>query len=398
MIRIGAPFIEIGRDFVYVKSHIVDDIQQKDMIVWYRSDLEYGKYFNDDVLDAFVLPMVLCGIKYQEDIEVDGYISEKLFYNIRNNLVYTLSIPFHPRQLIDVRCKGTKVVNYRPTAVGCGCSLGVDSFSAMLRHMSDDCPVGYRITHLTNFNIGAYGNEFEKGHKSFLKALETVREFSEKEGMPLVLIESNFGDFFKGLTFNWSGPVRTMSTALSMQKLFHRYYYASGHANIDFEITDIMGHFASLVIPMLSTENIEFIVADQDRSRVDKTAAIADNPLAQKYLHVCLREIRANNQGKEYLRDVKYRNCTRCDKCWRTLITLDILGVTEMYREIFDVDYFYSIKNSIIEDVLMNRRNNLFKNEIYQLMIEKNYQIPPALLRRIKAKRVVNKIKNVFGR
>lgn len=396
MIRIGSPYIETKGQYTYVSSHIVDEAQGIDIIAWYRSDIEYGKYFNDDVLDAFVLPMILCGIKFQEDIDVDGYISEKLYYNIKNNIVYTLSIPFHPKRLINVRCKGTKVMNYTPMAVGCGCSLGVDSFSAMLRHMSDDCPNGFKITHLTNFNIGAYGNDFEKGHRSFLKALESVREFSKTEGLPLVLIESNLGIFFKNLTFNWSGPVRTMSTALSMQKFFHRYYYASGHSNEDFEITDIMGHFASLVIPMFSTENIEFIVADQDRSRVDKTIAIADNPLVQKYLHVCLREIRANNQGKEYLRDVAYRNCTRCDKCWRTLISLDILGLTEKYRDIFDIDYFYSIKNEIIEDIIINRKNNLFKNEIYQLMIQSHYEIPKGLLRKMKVRFFFRTIKAKF--
>lgn len=398
MIRIEQPRIETKENYTYVSSHIVDEVQGIDMNAWYRADLEYGKYFNEDVLDAFVLPMVLCGIKYQEDIEVDGFISEKLYYNIKNNLIYTLSIPFHSKQLIDVRCKGTKVMNYSPIAVGCGCSLGVDSFSAMLRHMSDDCPASFRITHLTNFNIGAYGNDFEKGHISFLKALESVQEFADTEGMPLVLVESNMGAFFKHHTFNWSGPVRTMSTALAMQKFFRRYYYASGHSNADFEITDIMGHFASLVIPMFSTENIEFIVADQDRSRVDKTIAIADNPLAQKYLHVCLREIRANNQGKEYLRDVNYRNCTRCDKCWRTLITLDILGLTEKYRGIFDVEYFYTIRNSIIEDVIKNRKNNLFKNEIYQLMLEKNYNIPPRILRKMKVRDFFSSIKSKIVR
>lgn len=396
MIRIASPVIEKKDGYIYVTSHIVDEIQGLDMIAWYRSDLEYGQYFNDDVLDAFVLPMLLCGIKYKEDIEVDGFLSEKLYYNIKNNLIYTLSIPFHSERLIEVRSKGTKVMNYTPTAVGCGCSLGVDSFSAMLRHFSPECPDGFKITHLTNFNVGAYGNDFEKGHESYLKALESVREFSENEGFPLVLIESNMGAFFKEQTFNWSGPVRTMSTALSMQKLFRRYYYASGHNNADFEITDIMGHFASLVIPMFSTENIEFIVADQDRSRVEKTIAIADNPLTQKYLHVCLREIRANNQGKEYLRDVKFRNCTRCDKCWRTLITLDVLGLTEKYKDIFDLDFFYSIKNSIIEDVVMNRDNNLFKKEIFQLMIERKYEIPSRILRKSRINQFKKLLKSKF--
>ena len=396
MIKIGSSIIENKEGYLYVSSHVVDEAQGIDTVAWYRSDLEYGQYFNDDVLDAFVLPMLLCAIKYKEDIEVDGFISEKLYYNIKNNIIYTLSIPFHSEKLIEVRCKGTKVMKYTPTAVGCGCSLGVDSFSAMLRHFSPECPEGFKITHLTNFNVGAYGNDFEKGHESYLKTLESVREFSEKEGFPLVMIESNMGLFFKEQTFNWSGPVRTMSTALSMQKLFHRYYYASGHNNADFEITDIMGHFASLVIPMFSTENIEFIVADQDRSRVEKTIAIADNPLTQKYLHVCLREIRANNQGKEYLRNIKFRNCTRCDKCWRTLITLDILGLTEKYKNIFDVEYFNSIKDSIIEDIVMNKNINLFKNEIYQLMLERKYHIPTRIIQKAKIISFIKRIKKKF--
>ena len=396
MITIGSPSINRQEDGIYVCSHIVDDAQRIDTIAWYRSDFEYGIFFNEDVLDAFVLPMILPAIKYQEDIQVDGYISEKLLYSINRYLVYTLTIPFPNKRFIHVKCKGTKVINYNSKAVGCGCSLGVDSFSAILRHLDSNCPEGYRITHLTNFNIGAYGNDFDKSHASYIKALESVEEFAKNENIPLVLIESNIGKFFKDLTFNWSGPVRTMSTALAMQKLFHRYYYASGHSNADLEITDIMGHFASLVIPMLSTENIEFIVADQDRSRIDKTVAIAENPLVQKYLHVCLREIRANNQGKEYLRDIKFRNCSRCDKCLRTLITLDILGVVEKFGNIFDLEYFYSIHDSIIEDIVINKDNNLFKNEIYKLMIERNYKIPSRVLRKIKLKQFLRKIKTII--
>jgi hypothetical protein len=375
MITIKKPHIEIRNQNYYLISEISCDTENITGEIWYKATEEYADYLVDEVADAFVLPMLLVALKNQEDIKVEAPISEKLYYNIKKNILYTLSIPLNVGHKINVDCEGYIAPSFQPTAVGCGCSLGVDSFSAMIGHMSKDCPKSFRITHFTNFNVGAYGNDFEKSEQFFLETLTDVRKYAQEKGMPLVLLESNFGLFFEGDNFNWSGPVRTMSAVLALQKLFKRYYYASGTTNEGFQYTTTMCEFASLIIPMFSTENTEFIVADQDKTRIEKTAAIVDNPDAQHYLDVCWKRIKANRGETRYLQ-YPYKNCTRCSKCQRTLLTIDILGYTDKFKEIFDVEYFKQNRDEIVKNYVTRKDENHYFQEVYQLMIEKGYPIP----------------------
>ncbi len=375
MITIKKPYIENRNQSYYLISEISSTVENITKEIWYRTTEEYADYLVEEVADAFVLPMLLVALKNQEDIKVEAPISEKLYYNIKNNILYTLSIPLHVNHKINVDSEGYVTPSFQPTAVGCGCSLGVDSFSAMIGHMSADCPKDFRITHLTNFNVGAYGNDFEKTEQFFHEALPDVRKYAQEKGLPLVLLESNFGPFFEGVNFNWCGPLRTMSAVLSLQKLFKRYYYASSCTNKDFNFGMGMGDFASLLLPMISTDNTEIIVADQDKTRIEKTASIVDNPEAQHYLDVCWKRIKANRGDTRYLQ-YPYKNCTRCSKCQRTLLTIDILGYTDNFKEVFDVEYFKQNRDEIVRNYVARKDENHHFHEVYQLMIEKGYPIP----------------------
>ena len=374
MITIKKPHIETRNNGYYVISEICSTTENINKEIWYRTTEEYADYLVDEVADAFVLPMLLIALKNQEDIKVEAPISEKLYYNIKNNVLYTLSIPLHVNYKINVDCDYV-TTSFQPAAVGCGCSLGVDSFSAMIRHMSEDCPKGFRITHFTNFNVGAYGNDFEKSEQFFHEVLTDVRKYAKEKGMPLVLVESNFGVFFEGMNFNWCGPVRTMSAVLALQKLFKRYYYASGSTNEDFKYTDTLCEFASLIIPMFSTENTEFIVADQDKTRIEKTASIVENADAQHYLDVCWKRIKANRGDTRYLQ-YPFKNCTHCTKCQRTLLTIDILGYADKFKEIFDLEYFKNNRDDIVRNYIARKDENHYYQEVYQLMLDKGYPIP----------------------
>ena len=375
MITIKKPYIEIRNKCYYLISEISCNSKNINKEIWYRTTEEYADYLVDEVADAFILPMLLVALKNQEDIKVEAPISEKLYYNIKNNILYTLSIPLHVNHKINVDCEGYATPSFQPTAVGCGCSLGVDSFSAMIRHMSNDCPKSFRITHLTNFNVGAYGNDFEKSEQFYHDALPDVRKYALEKGLPLVLLESNFGLFFEGVNLNWCGPVRTMSAVLSLQKLFKRYYYASSCANKDLIFGMGMSDFAALLLPMISTDNTEIIVADQDKTRIEKTLAIVDNPDAQHYLDVCWKRIKANRGITQYLQ-YPYKNCTRCSKCQRTLLTIDILGYSDKFKEVFDVEYLKQNRDEIVRNFIARKDENHYFQEVYQLMIDKGYPIP----------------------
>ena len=62
------------------------------------------------------------------------------------------------------------------------------------------------------------------------------------------------------------------------------------------------------------------------KTRFEKTRDVANYPPARKYLHVC-----THDDGP---------CCNTCEKCCRTIMTLDALGRLDDFRDIFDVDYY----------------------------------------------------------
>ena len=394
MIIIKKPHIEIRDESYVLISKICSTKENINEEIWYKTTKEYAEFLVDEVADAFVLPMLLVALRNQEDIKIEAPISEKLYYNIKNNILYTLSIPLNVNHKLNVYCDEYITPSFHPTGVGCGCSLGVDSFSAMIGHMSSECPKGFRITHLTNFNVGAYGNDYETATTFYQEVLPDVKKYAELNDIPLVLLESNFGIYFKGVNFNWCGPIRTMAAALSLQKLFRRYYYASGSANKDFKYSQTMSDFVSLIVPLLSTDNTELLVVDQNKNRIEKTIAIADNENVHKYLDVCWKRVQACNRGRTDLLSYNFRNCTRCNKCLRTLLTIDVLGKTEKFKEIFDIEYFNQHKREILLDLVENKNQDHYRHELFEFMLERRYPLPDINKKRI----LYNWLKSIISR
>ncbi|MBI5860855.1 MAG: hypothetical protein HZB64_01520 [Rhodocyclales bacterium] len=73
---------------------------------------------------------------------------------------------------------------------------------------------------------------------------------------------------------------------------------------------------------LFSTSVLQIVHDGASFTRVEKTDVVARLPVAQAALHVCLA------QGDS--------NCSRCDKCYRTMMTLDLLGHREHAGELFD--------------------------------------------------------------
>jgi hypothetical protein len=84
---------------------------------------------------------------------------------------------------------------------------------------------------------------------------------------------------------------------------YHRFYFPFGST--------------ALTDPLLGTENFAVECDGSEASRLDKLRAISQWPQALQNLHVC-------NQ-----RNQTDRNCGRCEKCVRNILTLRILGIQQ---------------------------------------------------------------------
>lgn len=361
-------------------SHVVNEGLNEEYNLWFETTEEYSKYLCDDVCDAFVVAMLIPAVQTQQDIQCEC-ISEKLLYNINRLVTCMLQIAWGGRR-IEVVSNSVKSVQYGASAVGAGCSLGIDSFAAILSHSKDTTTPNYQLTHLTNFNVGAFGStDLEMATKSWHEDLIKIRSFTDEYGLPLLTIDSNIGITSKGISFDKVFHFRNIAAALSIQKLFGKYIIGSGRKLNQFRFDrNFLGYYETLLVPMLSTENTEFILSEGDKTRVEKTYSIMNNEYVKKHLYVCWKEIFKNEWPDEWelIKESaeKNRNCTTCNKCMRTCITLDLYGCLDEYKDCFDLPQYYKTRDKYIKKILALKKGDSFCADIYDLMIEKHYPIP----------------------
>jgi hypothetical protein len=108
-------------------------------------------------------------------------------------------------------------------------------------------------------------------------------------------------------------------------------------------------------------------------TRVEKTRRIAELEAAQRHLDVCTQ-----------LGDT---NCTLCEKCLRTLLTLDLLGKADTFQTRFDLDEFRRRRAAFITMVWMDYKEDHCHEEIKDLMDEIGFRPGIAVQMRILATR-----------
>lgn len=197
-------------------------------------------------------------MKEGHDIEVQVPISERLYFNLVNQGIPLLSTGFgHKIIRLDCQQLDNSVLRAGkedPFAVGTGCSLGVDSLGSILYYSQSNTPPSFRITHLTYFNVGAFGNDTDQSAISYEKDMPMIEEYAAFKLMPLVMISSNIGELYEGWNFDHCNQTRNSATVLALQKLFRRYYYASTIDVSNLKIKPDAAYFESALVPYFSIE------------------------------------------------------------------------------------------------------------------------------------------------
>jgi hypothetical protein len=100
--------------------------------------------------------------------------------------------------------------------------------------------------------------------------------------------------------------------------------------------------------PLWSSKGFEVVHWDASYKRPEKLKAIVDEPLLKEHLRVCW------DRGSARL------NCSRCEKCVRTMVTLEALGKLSEYRG-FDLDRPIS---EVLDDIpyLKGKASYFFQN------------------------------------
>lgn len=435
MIKIGKPFIIVDDKYAYLKAkvEISDDTsaaylaaskvikkvhwrtsenyppaewQSDDSGLWFAVPIEYKEYLCVERGDAFVVAMLWYAMITGSDIESIAPMSEKMVFHITRYLIPALCTDENGYRRIKIMGPTTDQPYQNIGGVGTGMSCGVDSFYTMHEYTKEDTPVKYKLTHLSYFNMGAifHPNRAEKKKYTLKEFYDTTDRMSEEKrenarlvaeqaGVPLVYVKSNLdSDYYRG-AYGHTGVYRNCAMALSLQGLYSVYYNSSGGwpGYFDLTLTEGSQHYEALLCQCLSTESLNFILSDY-ATRLEKTITIADDKLAQKYLDVCFC----------------FNSCGKCSKCIRTLVTLDIIGKVDQFREIFDVDDFKNHKAEAYFEILKTKDgdakedNAVFAKDLYRmassygLIPQKSIEMYEKYLKKLKVVRLKNRIKNVL--
>ncbi|RKQ33486.1 hypothetical protein [Oceanobacillus halophilus] len=360
MLTIHSP--EIVETDEGVKLQSTFEMDGSSDILWYEVENKYRDYLTVERVDAFVVGLFLLAFKKGYDIQVLGSISERLYYTLNMHLL-PLTAEVRGYTPIKIHCDNL-VADPLTNAggVGTGLSCGVDTFTTICSHLAGECPNDYKISHFTFYNVGSNGTLGGANARSlFKKRVNLVKPCADELGIDLITVDSNISEILH-MGFYETHSYRNISATLALQKLFHVYYYSSAYSLKYFELKPgSPGHYDVFNMSMLSTENLSFFSTNPYETRVEKTRVVSQYKPAEKYLNVCI---------------VDGVNCGGCEKCVRTLFTIEVLGKLKEFSSIFNLDNYYKRRDKYIAKILAYRDSDDYMQEIYEEMVKLNFKTP----------------------
>lgn len=361
MFVIGEPEILIENGRALLRASTTCEEYPEDHL-WFSTSPDYADYLCADRADGFLAAVLPYAMLQHHDIRINGPISERLYYTITEYLLPALHRKLPALHEVNIECDIESAKLPNAGGVGTGISCGVDSLFTVARHTRDQCPPGYRLTHLTFHDVGSHGTTGTKAAHLARERQTLTREFASEIGLPLIPIDTNLSTLVEacGVTYEQIHTYLNAGCAMSLQKLFDTYYYSSTHPVDAFALRlDFCSHYDSYSLPLLSTNQLDIFSAGTPYSRVEKTRYLVDYEPSHRFLNVCMAA------GK---------NCSSCFKCLRTLLTLDALGALETYRAVFDLDIYARHRARYVVEVM--RRDDEFSRDIRALMQETGFHIP----------------------
>jgi hypothetical protein len=281
-----------------------------DKRLFFRSDAELTPNA-DAALAACLMPAMRQG----GTLRMEDPISPRLLRNQRDyqgtQRTWSLSQEFGeaPLRLVEVEAPTREAGGRAPTGrVAAFFSGGVDSYSTVL-----DNPDLTDLIFVRGVDLLPQVPE----HAGLVDEVEArLGKAAVDMGLRLHVVETNVRELADPLV-RWETyfACPLIAIGLFFEPLFDRVLIAG---DLDYRSQDARG--CNRLVPRLcSTENVEIAEDGGRLTRMQRTALVADSPVAQESLRVCWE-----NPGGAY-------NCGRCIKCLMTLAALDALGARERF-------------------------------------------------------------------
>ena len=312
--RIGTPELTVEHGQL-TWSVVVDGLAHVPDRLWFRLPESHAELATE-LADPAVIGLFLPAMHADDRIEVDGPVTDELAHNMTHGYQHILeaTIPGVRRVQLDA----PQAVPVETRLLGVGPALGRSRQLRGARRASllarPGPPPPQRI--LTYFNVGSH-NPGEEGRRLFRDRFELLASVAEGIGLPFVPVDSNLDDFYTFGSYQLTYGPRNISAAsykgawevLLRREASRRDTGAPPESRHGLLRPDLDAPARHRAVPAHSHGN--------QYTRVEKTLLSADVPASHTSLNVCVTPLRDGG------------NCSRCPKCLRTELTLEIAGAPE---------------------------------------------------------------------
>lgn len=354
---------DIYTEFIQNEIRICCDFKINNEIktLWYSTAIKNKKFLSLDNCDAFFVILTLLAFKENKNIHFTFPVSARIYDGFIDYIKPTLLLINKKFSNIDIKIDSFNYNNYNEAnSTVTAMSLGVDSFYT-LKEMEE---YGREIKYFTLFNAGAFGGDGGiEARELYNKFKEEVRVVSERMNIELIEVDTNLNEILK-MDFIHTHTFRNLSCVLLFQKLIKTYYYSAAYHLKDIKVSNksTAGSFDLVYTAGLSANNLIFKSIGLFNDRFQKTIYISNYPITYDSLNVCM--VIPYNKLRNNL---SIKNCSKCSKCVRTMITLDIIGKLEDYKSVFDVALYYNNKDKYLGELLYRkyRMKEIYAKEIF---------------------------------
>jgi len=322
--------------------------------LWFAFPRSCGEYLIER-MDGFAAALLPLAMHRGEPLHVEGAVSQHLAYGLREyQRVQSLWKPGLFQQ-VDVRYR--ELVDGRRLetagAVGLAFSGGVDSFHALWSHLPENEPLqACRVTHCLMINGFDEDAELD-GNGSFDSIRGIYEPLMAKLGIELIVVRTNLLAILGQMVRSQSYASFLAAPALLLGPLLSHFYIAAGWTVTMQGLYPDGSHL--MLDHLVSTESLRTATVDTHLSRVEKLAALAGWPETYDRLRVCWRPtgVQADRPA--------IANCCACQKCLRTMITLEVIGALDRFscfpqplvrQRIRDLDFAWEPGVLLIQDVI----------------------------------------------
>lgn len=320
---IHPPKIQPVDDGILVSADI--EFEQKSLglpsTLWFKFPTECEAHLSDN-MNGFVVCLFQLAMFLNEDLEVRGTISDRLFYNLKE--VQRLLNFWHPEfSIITIKADGfTPQTVHAGNATMSAFSGGVDSFYTLLSHLPrNESSASHQISHTLFVEGFDRPLSEEKTHLALRQSFATLMQ---SLGITFIPASTNARDVYKGIDWDLSHDTVLTGAAHMLDGMVSRFYFAADETlpahfkPHTFEFyTPTLG---CLKTPLLSSDTLEIICHGTATPRVEKIHAISEWAETYKRLVVCWE----SHNG--------LHNCGICEKCVRTMTSLEIFDSLHKYE------------------------------------------------------------------